>query len=117
MKKIYKMRPELALPPEEIEEELKSNKGLRHEYQYENLLEQALARHDFTYAMSEDHRVWLAGERRMKLIQTLGAKISPTRFDEIWNTYAPDFYKRKQEGSDIYEQGLSVPSDEKKEIG
>jgi hypothetical protein len=52
-------------------------------------LERRLQSHDWTYAYSDDHRYWSAGDSNWKRICVLELKVSPEKFQELWKKYAP----------------------------
>lgn len=41
--------------------------------------------HDLTYAFSDDHRKWVAGEASWKMINEFSKSILPDEAAEIWN--------------------------------
>jgi hypothetical protein len=55
-------------------------------------LEQRLRNHDWTHAYSDDHRVWSAGASNLIRIRELRSQVSPKKFQELWEKYAPEEY-------------------------
>lgn len=55
----------------------------------DELLEIALANHDWWYQMSDDFGVWGAGEKSLARIQFFMTQVSTERARELWNMYAP----------------------------
>jgi len=59
----------------------------------EKKLEDALKSHDWWHMMSDDHRVWRAGESSMEKIKSLLDKVDDATGKELWLKYAPDQFK------------------------
>jgi hypothetical protein len=53
-------------------------------------LERELSCHDWYYAFSDDHSVWLGGEAHSKLIQKLIKLVPVEKAKELWAKYAPE---------------------------
>ena len=41
--------------------------------------------HDLTFAFTDDHRVWLAGQDTLQAIMTMRDKLDPEVANAIWN--------------------------------
>ena len=60
--------------------------------------ETMLRRHDWTYAMSDDHRYWVSGEAAMKKINQMArelVKIDPQRTAALYNKYGREGWGRE----------------------
>lgn len=60
-------------------------------YEHEQYV-RALCTHDWFHAFSDDHRVWCAGEKSARMLQSMQQKLDPDH--AIWNIYAPKEFKR-----------------------
>jgi hypothetical protein len=55
-------------------------------------LERRLQSHDWTFAFSDDHSYWMAGNSNLKRIHELRQKVSSEKFQELWEKYVPAEY-------------------------
>lgn len=58
-----------------------------------DLLERELKRHDFWYAMSDDHRVWQAGQNHKVVIFSLMNSVMELEARALWAQYAPPEFR------------------------
>lgn len=49
---------------------------------------------DWSYAMSDDHRVWQSGEAKMARLRLQQSRFDPDA--SIWNSIAPEYAKVKK---------------------
>lgn len=60
-------------------------------------LKSLIEKHDFTYAYSDDHRVWRRGQDSLQAIQLVTSKADEIGLglaaNELWNKYCPSFMR------------------------
>ena len=55
-----------------------------------------LKEHDWWFEMSDDHRVWLRGNRELSEINSCMRKINEDEAIVLWNKYCPEHFKKEK---------------------